>query len=58
MVDKPDEDAAVFCRALREVGEIFVEGTEHKFEMKRGEVSVVRWSAVRDWVRSGDVELI
>jgi hypothetical protein len=26
--------------------------------MKRGEVSVVRWSAVRDWVRSGDVELI
>ncbi|KAF2800592.1 GINS complex, Sld5 component [Melanomma pulvis-pyrius CBS 109.77] len=58
MVDKPDEDAAVFCRALREVGEVFVEGTEKRFEIKRGDVWVVRWSVVRDWVRSGDVELI
>ncbi|KAF2711642.1 GINS complex, Sld5 component [Pleomassaria siparia CBS 279.74] len=58
MVDRPDEDKAVFCRALRGVGEIRVEGTERVFEMKRGDVWVVRWSAIREWVRTGDVELI
>ena len=58
MVDKPDEDAAVFVRALRDVGEIFVEGTDRRFEMKRGDVWVVRWSAVRGRVLGGDVELI
>lgn len=58
MVEKPDEDAAVFCRALRDVGEIFVDGTDRRFEMKRGDVWVVRWSAVRTWVLAGDVELI
>ncbi|RAR05046.1 GINS complex, Sld5 component [Stemphylium lycopersici] len=49
MVDKPDEDKAVFVRALRDVGEIFVEGTDRRFEMKRGDVWVVRWSAVKAW---------
>lgn len=58
MVDKPDEDKAVFCRALRDVGDIYVEGTDKRFEMKRGDVWVVRWSAVRQWVLLGDVELI
>lgn len=61
MVDKPDEDKAVFVRALRDVGEIFVEGTDRRFEMKRGDVWVVRWSAVRAWCvgcGTGDVELI
>jgi GINS complex subunit 4 len=58
MVDRPDEDAAVFCRALRDVGEVWVDGTDTRFEMKRGDVWVVRWSAVRRWVLSGDVELI
>ena len=61
MIDKPDEDKAVFVRALRDVGEIFVEGTDRRFEMKRGDVWVVRWSAVRDWAvgtGTGDVELI
>jgi GINS complex subunit 4 len=58
MVDRPDEDAAVFCRALRDVGEVWVDGTDTRFEMKRGDGWVVRWSAVRRWVLSGDVELI
>ncbi|RMZ72029.1 arginine N-methyltransferase 2 [Pyrenophora seminiperda CCB06] len=40
MVTKPDEDEAVFVRALRDVGEIFVEGTDRRFEMKRGDVWV------------------
>ncbi|KAJ4303539.1 GINS complex subunit [Kalmusia sp. IMI 367209] len=58
MVDKPDEDAAVFVRVLRDVGEVAVEGTDRRFEMKRGDVWVVRWSAIRGWVASGDLELI
>ncbi|KAF2031111.1 GINS complex, Sld5 component [Setomelanomma holmii] len=61
MIDKPDEDKAVFARALRDIGDIFVEGTDRRFEMKRGDVWVVRWSAIRQWVvgaGTGDVELI
>jgi GINS complex subunit 4 len=61
MIDKPDEDKAVFVRALRDVGDIFVDGTDRRFEMKRGDVWVVRWSAIRQWVvgsGTGDVELI
>lgn len=58
MVDRPDEDAAVFCRALRDVGVVGVEGTDRRFEVKRGDVWVVRWSAVRTWVLTGDIELI
>ncbi|KAL5120767.1 GINS complex subunit [Pleosporales sp. CAS-2024a] len=61
MIDKPDEDKAVFVRALRDVGQIYVEGTDRRFEMKRGDVWVVRWSAVKQWAvgtGTGDVELI
>lgn len=58
MVDGPDEDAAVFCRALRDVGLVHVEGTEREFDMRRGDVYVVRWSAIRQRVLAGDVELI
>ncbi|KAH9869416.1 hypothetical protein IAQ61_006622 [Plenodomus lingam] len=61
MIEKPDEDKAVFVRALRDVGDIFVEGTDRRFQMKRGDVWVVRWSAVKAWTvgsGTGDVELI
>lgn len=61
MIDKPDEDTAVLVRALRDVGEIFVEGTDRRFELKRGDIRVVRWSAIRQWAvgtGTGDVELI
>lgn len=58
MVDAPDADTAVFCRVLRDVGVVSVEGTDREFEMKRGDVWVVRWSVVRRWVLAGDVELI
>ncbi|KAF2268480.1 GINS complex, Sld5 component [Lojkania enalia] len=58
MIDKPDEDTAVFVRALRDVGVINVEGTDRSFEVKRGDVRVVRWSAVRRSVLAGDLELI
>lgn len=61
MVDKPDEDKAVFVRALRDIGTVYIEGTDRRLEVKRGDVWVVRWSAMRRWAvgcGTGDVELI
>ena len=49
---------AVFVRALRDVGEVSVDGTDRRFEVRRGDVWVVRWSAVKNWVEIGDLELI
>lgn len=60
MVDKPDEDGAVFCRVLRDSGkvDIFGENETSQAELTRGDVWVLRWSAVRERVERGDVELI
>jgi len=58
MVDAPDEDKAVFCRVLKDVGVVAVEGTDVSCDMRRGDVWVIRWSAIRNAVLSGDVELI
>ncbi|KAI4202738.1 MAG: hypothetical protein LQ350_002404 [Teloschistes chrysophthalmus] len=59
MIEQPDVDTAVFVRGLRDIDEpIVVEGTDIDFELRRGDVYVVRWSAVREWVLSGDAELI
>ncbi len=59
MVEQPDLDKAVFVRVLRDVPEpVVIEGTDTAFEMRRGDVFVVRYSAVRENVLEGDVELI
>ena len=58
MVEQPDLDKAVFVRALKDVPEIVVEGTDIAFEMRRGDVFVVRWSAVKEVVEGGHAELI
>ncbi|KAA6413483.1 MAG: GINS Sld5 component [Lasallia pustulata] len=59
MVEQPDVDKAVFVRALMDVEEpVVVEGTDIAFEMKRGDIFVVRWSAVRERVLAGDAELL
>jgi len=59
MVDAPDVDSAVFCRVLAtDIGEVVVDGTDAAFEMRRGDVFVVRWGVVRTLVREGKVELI
>lgn len=59
MIDQPDVDKAVFARAVKDVEDaIYVEGTDTFFEMKRGDIYVVRWSAVRDLVFGGIVELV
>ena len=58
MIDQPDLDEAVFVRALSDVPEIMVVGTDIAFEMRRGDIFVVRWSAVREAVEQGKAELI
>ena len=59
MIEQPDVDKAVFVRALRNVdAPVVVEGTDIAFEMRGGDVYVVRWSAVRELVMAGDAELI
>ena len=60
MVDKPEEDSAVFCRVLRDAGnlEIYGEAGVGDVDLKRGDVWVLRWSAVKEAVVRGDVELI
>lgn len=58
MVDRPDVDKAVFVRVLKDCGEVVVPGTDVKAEFRRGDIWVVRWSAVRERVLGGDVEVI
>ena len=59
MIETPDVDKAVFVRAVKDVQEpVYVEGTDTYFEMRRGDVYVVRWSAVKGLVEGGDAELI
>ena len=60
MIDKPEDDAAVFCRVLRDAGsvEVQAENDSVDVELKRGDVWVLRWSAVKDATVRGDVELV
>jgi GINS complex subunit 4 len=58
MMDSPDMDKAVFCRVLRDIGTVQVDGTDVKCDMTRGDAWVIRWSAIKDAVERGDVELI
>lgn len=59
MIEVPDVDKAVFVRALRDIDSlIYVEGTDMGFQMLKGDIYVVRWSAIHQLVLSGDAELI
>lgn len=60
MVDTPDSESAVFCRVLRDCGEVDIWGEDGraKVDLRRGDVWVLRWSAVKERVVGGDVELI
>ena len=60
MVDKPDEDSAVFCRVLRDAGSVEIQGEAGvgDVELRRGDVWVLRWSAVKEAAGRGDVEMI
>lgn len=59
MIDEPDLDSAVFCKVVSDVEEeVRISGTEAEFRLKRGDVLVVRYSAIREFVGTGQVELI
>jgi GINS complex subunit 4 len=60
MVDRPDEDNAVFCRILRDAGDVDVQGEQGagRVTLNRGDVWVLRWRDVKDGVVRGDIELI
>jgi GINS complex subunit 4 len=60
MVEEPDLDGAVFCKVVRDVEDRTVKilGTDAEFELKKGDIYVVRYSAVREFVLNGEVELI
>lgn len=60
MVDKPDEDTAVFCRIIRDAGQVEVQGEQGVglVELRRGDIWVLRWTDVREGVEKGDIELI
>jgi GINS complex subunit 4 len=58
MIDRPDLEKAVFVRVLRDCGEVVVPGTDVRAEFRRGDVWVVRWSAVREKVMEGEVEVM
>ncbi|MCJ1436900.1 GINS complex subunit [Xylographa pallens] len=59
MVEVPDAEKAVFVRGLRsDPVRVSVEGTDMDFQVGRGEVVVVRWSAVKSAVEDGDLECV
>jgi GINS complex subunit 4 len=59
MIEQPDLDRAVFVWGVGDSPEeIVVEGTDMAFEMRRGDIFVVRWRAVRESVERGDAELL
>lgn len=60
MIETPDLDAAVFCRVVKDVEDtISFPGTDTEdFVLRKGDVLVVRYSAVMVYIKKGDVELI
>jgi GINS complex subunit 4 len=60
MVEEPDMDSAVFCRVVKDLKDAIVRipGTDTEFELRMDDLYVVRYSAVKEFVMRGEVELI
>ncbi|KAL7276730.1 GINS complex subunit [Rhizina undulata] len=60
MIEEPDMDGAVFCKVVKDVENrlVRIPGTDAEFELRKGDIYVVRYSAVRAFVLNGEVELI
>jgi GINS complex subunit 4 len=58
MVDTPDLDRAVFVRALTDIGLVRIPGTDVECDINRGDIWILRWSAIKDIVDRGEAELI
>jgi GINS complex subunit 4 len=58
MIETPDLDRAVFVRALADVGIVRISGTNVECDIGRGDIWILRWSAIKDTIERGDAELI
>jgi GINS complex subunit 4 len=73
MIEKPDMDKAVFCKVIRtpdDGGEIrfpkylphypamCLIASDEEVALEEGNIFLIRYSAVRSYVISGDVEII
>lgn len=58
MVEEPDLEGAVFLRVVRDVNVAIAWENGEALDMRAGDVYVIRYSAVREAVGRGDVELI
>ncbi|PUU81323.1 hypothetical protein B9Z19DRAFT_1113511 [Tuber borchii] len=60
MVEEPDLDGAVFCKVVKDIEDNIarIPGTDAEFKLTKGDVYVVRYSAVREFILRGEVELI
>ncbi|KAG0636142.1 hypothetical protein HOY80DRAFT_978988 [Tuber brumale] len=60
MVEEPDLDGAVFCKVVKDIEDNIarIPGTDAEFKLTKGDVYVVRYSAVREFVLRGEIELI
>jgi GINS complex subunit 4 len=60
MIEEPDMESAVFCKVARDVTgtTVKIPGTDTEFELAKDDIYVVRYSAIREFVIRGDVNLI
>ena len=59
MIEVPDSERAIFVRGVsQQAVRVSLESTDMDFEIKRGEIVVVRWSAVKTAVEDGDLECV
>ncbi|KAJ1742856.1 GINS complex subunit [Coemansia sp. RSA 989] len=58
MVDRPDTEAAVFCRVRSNVGEFQFDASEDPIVMRRNNIFITRYSIIRNLLEDGKVELI
>jgi len=58
MITEPEVDSAVFIRALRDVGILRVPGRDESWDVRQGDVWVLRWSVIKSAVLNGEAELI
>ncbi|KAK6334021.1 GINS complex subunit [Orbilia brochopaga] len=58
MVEEPDLESAVFLRVMKDVEVDIPWEAGEAIAMRRGDVYVIRYEAVREAVKNGDVELI
>ncbi|KAI8054406.1 hypothetical protein BDF22DRAFT_678963 [Syncephalis plumigaleata] len=58
MVQQPNLDAAVFCRSRKLIGEIQLPNSTDTLFMDKDSIFLLRYTYIRDRLRSGEIELL